>query len=176
MPTYELAPNWYLTRIYSNRTARLLSLDMYSDTYKRKLYWFEFDRATRRWSLGEMRFPTNLNSNHASGNSNNNGQLTSKSLAPLYHVTYHALNAPITTNSFDRQQQQQEFANDGYTYLAVASESAVFISNNQSLILCHLDNETCSDYFRPAASSFQSQDGTQQKIEFLSTKLDLKFQ
>lgn len=114
--SYELAPNWHLTHIYSNRTARLLSLDL--NAVKRKLYWFEFDRATHRWSLGLLRL-----------------------FNPMARssVTYHGLNAP--------------FSADGYSYLAVASDSAVFISNNQSLILCHLDNETCVDYFRPVVTS-----------------------
>lgn len=173
MPEYELAPNWYLTRIYSNRTARLLSLDLYSDRYKRKLYWFEFNRATRRWSLGEMRLPNHV---YATSNQNNNNQnnhninyqnsnnIASKS-SSIYHVTYHALNTP---NLSDRHQpnQQQQFANDGYTYLAVASESVVFVSNNQSLILCHLENETCSDYFRPVTNSIQSSEGSFQINSF----------
>lgn len=137
---------------------------MYSDAYKRKLYWFEFDRASRRWSLGEMRFPTsntNTNNQHHQ-NTNYFGGVASAA----YHVTYHALNAP---NSFDKQQQQ--FANDGYTYLAVASESVVFVSNNQSLIMCNLDNETCSDYFRPAATNFiQSQEGLHKKHKFYKNR------
>lgn len=119
---YEVAPNWHMTHIFSNETSRMLSLDLNSS--RRKLYWFEFDRATRRWSLGLLRLVNPM---------------------ARSSLSYHMLNIGGSSH--------QQFSSDGYSYLAVASDSTVFVSNNQSLIVCHLDNETCYDYFRPATTT-----------------------
>ncbi len=59
---YRMASNWIRKVIYKNSTAKLLSLDL--NVKKRKLYWFEFNKLSQKWSIGtrrlnKQRYPTN---------------------------------------------------------------------------------------------------------------------
>lgn len=129
--SYELASNWHISSIYSNSTSRMLSLDI--NVHRRKLYWFEFDEASQKWSIGVLKL---LN--------------------------------PLAKNSINLYALENKFSTDGLSYLAVVSDSTAFVSNDQSLSICHLANGTCFDYFRdyfifvgdPNSTSLNSYEGT----------------
>lgn len=128
--SFELASNWIFNVVYKNHTSKLLSLDI--SLHKRKLYWFEFNKTNQKWSLVVVKLLGNLISNQK-------------------HFSHILINS---RNIF--------FSNDGYSYITIARDNqnqynpndiSLFISNNESLNLCHLANMSCFDYFR---ASFES--------------------
>ncbi len=115
---YQMASNWIRKVIYRNSTAKLLSLDI--NVKRRKLYWFEFNKLSQKWSIGMRR----LNKQH-------------------YPTSYF---------TFESYSERSMFANDGYTFISVAEDSdkndaTLFITNNQTLNICFLANQTCLNYF-----------------------------
>jgi hypothetical protein len=127
--SYAIAYNWLLTVVHRNDTAKVLSLDI--SVSQRKLYWFEFNKFTHLYSLGAMRLlppPT-------SGLNLNQNRL----------------------NRVVLNMNEIQFAQDGYSYIAVVRDNdplnvnndvALFISNNETLIFCYLANMSCVDYLR----------------------------
>lgn len=108
------------------------------------MYWFEFNFVHKKWSVGVQRLARlNLKRNR-----NISG-------------------VPAKYFTFEEYSARNMFANDGYTFISVAKDNTpnsltdsnnvtVFITNNQTLNICFLDNLTCADYFRAPQLKQQS--------------------
>ena len=88
------------TIVYSNSSAKLLSLDI--NTKKRKLYWFEFNTFVQYWSVGVKRL----------------GRLN------LANHKQHVSQAHVKYFTFEDYSARKIFANDGYTFIAVAKDES----------------------------------------------------
>jgi hypothetical protein len=124
--SYQVASNWILSVVYKNASSKILSLDI--NVNKRKFYWFEFNKYTQTYSINSIKL------------NNNNNQKNQKQISI-------ALDKEIG----------EQFSEDGYSYIAILKDNdnynvnndiVLFISNNETLILCHLLNMTCLDYLR----------------------------
>jgi hypothetical protein len=132
--SYQIASNWLLSIVHKNTTAKILSLDL--NVSKRKLYWFEFNKFNHVYSIGIMRL---------NGHNQNQAATAGSALTPQ-KINRVLLNI-----------NNLQFSQDGYSYIAVVRDNDVFnlnnditlfISNNETLILCYLINMTCIDYLR----------------------------
>lgn len=119
--SYQIAANWSRSLIYKNTTTKLLNMDI--NVKKRKLYWFEFDTLTKKWSLVIKRL-NNL----------------SESVQYFTFDEYAFSNDGYSYISIahDYEKRKQTHKND----------IVLFVSNNQTLNICFLTNMTCEDYFR----------------------------
>jgi hypothetical protein len=130
---YEIDSNWSFHLINQFNRAKLLSLDI--NLTKRRLYLFEFNKQTKKYSIILFRLTMNNNNNKTN------------------RFIYFTFN----------QMSNQFFKNDGYLFITVARDNlnnvnldkeeekadiVLFISNNQTLNICYLANMTCMDYFR----------------------------
>jgi hypothetical protein len=143
--SYELASNWSHRLIYKNSSIKILSLDI--NVKKRKLYWFEFNMESKRWSfvVYKLQKPKPKPKLHVAG-------LTDMQQAIYFTFGY---------------SRKPYFSRDGYSFIAVARDSLIyadtgdeykpkvakhdiilFVSNNQTLNICFMINMTCRDYFR----------------------------
>ncbi|CAF1002557.1 unnamed protein product [Brachionus calyciflorus] len=117
---FEIASNWVFHPVYKTQNSKILSLDI--NSFKRKLYWFEFDIRTLNWYL------------------------TVAKLTGSLYFSPRNLHQILIDNKIP-------FSNDGYSYISIVRDNylndiSLFVSNNESLTLCHLINMTCLDYFR----------------------------
>ena len=129
--SFNIASNWVINKVYKNNYSKILSLDI--NPFKRKLYWIEFNTKTFSWYFTVGRLSGSY----------------------FFANNLHQILVP----------NQVSFSTDGYSYIGVIRDNymndiSFFISNNQSLNLCHLINMTCVDYFRASLESTQTKSTT----------------
>lgn len=169
---YEMSYNWTRTVVYRNSSVNILSMDI--NAKSKRVFWFEFNKSNKKWSLVSYYRAKKPGSNVVK--------------FKLRHFT------------FDHYAHRSLFANDGYTFIAVVRDVwqpttfdieqptekqrthrhrryqgltssgqdsksnefkpvervldqqrydiIVFISNNQTLNICYIINMTCEDYFK----------------------------
>ena len=132
---YEIDSNWSFHLINQFNRSKLLSIDI--NLTKRRLYLFEFNKQTKKYSI--ILYKLSM-----IGNSNKTNRFN--------YFTFNHM-----SNRF--------FKNDGYLFITIARDNlnninldqehrnekadiVLFISNNQTLNICYLINMTCMDYFR----------------------------
>ena len=122
--SFQIASNWVFNLVNQNNTAKMLSLDI--NIHRRKLYWFEFNKYNQIYSIAIMRLSNTIQSGKK-----------------LHYVML--------------ERPSIKFSQDGYSYIAVVKDNdiyntnndiTIFISNNETLVICYLVNMTCIDYLR----------------------------
>jgi hypothetical protein len=140
---YQIAETWLIAVLLTDTNAKMLSLDI--NIKMRRLYWLEFNNLNKTWSIVCIkihRFDYRQKFN--------------------YKIKYFSLNSHKSgedANSTDKS-DFLKFSTDGYIYIAVVAHKRplsnnniiTFISNNETLYICYLNNITCHNYFESSAS------------------------
>ena len=130
---YQVAANWSRSLVYKNNTAKILSMDI--NVKKRKVYWFEFNKQNKKWSIAI------------------------KKLGAQMSIAYYNFDAYSEQNYFTNDgynfmsiAQDNTLSSDHLVSKRLkideTNDITAFISNNQTLNICFLLNMTCEDFFK----------------------------
>ncbi len=145
--SYELATAWSFSRVYANQTSKLLSLDLNVD--KRKLYWFEFNVAEKKWLLVIYKLMTNRIVFKKFNDYNFNGD----------GYSFITVARDVFVQKFNVKNKTKEYFND----------IVFFVSNNQTLNICFSANMTCQDYFQATITPAELGSDSKSSLSTLTT-------
>jgi hypothetical protein len=149
--SYELATAWSFSRVYANQTSKLLSLDL--NVEKRKLYWFEFNVAEKKWLLVIYKLMTNRIVFKKFNDYNFNGD----------GYSFITVARDVFVQKFNVKNKTKEYFND----------IVFFVSNNQTLNICFSANMTCQDYFQATITPPHLDSDSKSSLSTLTTQKTL---